>query len=310
MTLQLTPIEWHALTAYQLETPALRMIVVPQLGARIVSLYDRVRGHEWLAQPRQAPAAETPYAATYAEYGLFGWDEMFPTIDVCTLPETSGFGGVALPDHGEVWALVWRVEQADDQALTLSVQGRALPYTFTRKIVADGDGLALRYMVRNLSDRPLPYLWTAHPSLAVPADTQLTFAQPVDQVALVAAAPNTGLQPGVVPYPAAGGLALDTLRALSAESFRKWYLQPEARVTACAVVTPGGGPRLSLTWSDTLPHFGVWMDEGVVFPVAPIMTPEPSSGFYDSLSRCLQTGHVSWVGAHGVAEWWMKVSPE
>jgi hypothetical protein len=298
---------WHDLVAYQVETRALRMVVVPQLGGRVVSLFDRARKWEWLAQPRQAPAGEVPYAASYADYGLFGWDEMFPTIDVCTLPEASGFGGVTLPDHGEVWALPWRVEQADEQALTLSVLGRALPYTLTRQIAADGDGLVLRYLARNLSDRPLPYLWTAHPSLAVPAGTQLRVDRAIDQVVLVAAAPNTGLTPGLASYPQAGGLTLDTIRPLAAASFRKWYLRPDARIFACQVVTPEGGPRLGFTWADTLPHFGVWMDEGVVYPVAPIMTPEPASGFYDSLSHCLATGHVRWLSAHGSAEWWMRV---
>ncbi len=42
---------WHGLDAWVLESADVRVVVVPQLGAKIVSLLDKRNGVEWLAGP-------------------------------------------------------------------------------------------------------------------------------------------------------------------------------------------------------------------------------------------------------------------
>ncbi len=97
---------------------------------------------------------------------MSGWDEMFPTISACAYPGP-GRTWVTLPDHGEVWALPWRLVEAESGRLTLAVEGQALPYRLTRTLAFTApDTLALHYQLVNLGAMPLPYIWAAHPQFA------------------------------------------------------------------------------------------------------------------------------------------------
>ncbi|MFN8561590.1 MAG: hypothetical protein U0703_08230 [Anaerolineae bacterium] len=52
VTTRIYPTRWFSMPALALETPALRAITVPALGAKIVSLFDRALGREWLLPPK------------------------------------------------------------------------------------------------------------------------------------------------------------------------------------------------------------------------------------------------------------------
>ncbi len=51
LSTRLYPTQWFAMPALALETPALRVITVPSVGAKIVSIFDRAAGREWLLPP-------------------------------------------------------------------------------------------------------------------------------------------------------------------------------------------------------------------------------------------------------------------
>ena len=219
-TSSITPTTWHNLPALALEGEALRVVVVPQMGGKIVSLLDKRGGCEWLVGPIPGrPVRPVAYAAPFTEQEMAGWDEMFPTIVACAYPGPGPRHGAALPDHGEVWALPWVVTAAAAGELILAVEGRALPYRLTRvatlgqtkvKETRPGiealaglshypdkpanptgrlrtastpeDTLILRYTLENLGDEPLPYLWAAHPQFLAGADCQVILPPEVTQV--------------------------------------------------------------------------------------------------------------------------------
>ncbi len=119
---------WHGVPAWTLEDETLRVTTVPRLGAKIVSLFDKRGDFEWLPGPMPGrPVRPVAYAAPFVEQEMAGWDEMFPTILACAYPGPGPRHGVALPDHGEAWALPWEVARAADGELTLTLEGRALP---------------------------------------------------------------------------------------------------------------------------------------------------------------------------------------
>ena len=155
----MTAVKWQGFDAWQMENEAARVVIVPALGAKIVSLVDKASGHEWLA-PATNPVRARTYGDTFTDHDLAGWDEMFPTIVECPSPHDAS---VTLPDHGEVWALLWEVVEQGASALTLRVQGVALDYTLTRTATLMADGLRLDYTLENQTGQPLPFLWAAHP---------------------------------------------------------------------------------------------------------------------------------------------------
>ena len=105
----LTETMWLGQPALALDTPVLRLVTVPGMGAKIVSLYDKRHGREWLVPPTERLFGPVPYGVQFDAQDMSGWDEMFPTIDACAYPLPGAYAGAALPDHGEVWPLPWAV---------------------------------------------------------------------------------------------------------------------------------------------------------------------------------------------------------
>ena len=99
--------EWRGFNAFALESASLRTVVVPELGAKLVSLLDKRNQLEWLAGPGDRPVKRVLYGAPFTEQDLSGWDEMFPTIVACAYPGPGERNGAPLPDHGEVCCLLY-----------------------------------------------------------------------------------------------------------------------------------------------------------------------------------------------------------
>jgi hypothetical protein len=152
--------KWHNFDAYTLENDALRVIIVPERGGKIASIFDKRINREWLIQPTRFPVPVVPYGADYLLYDMNSWDEMFPTIVTDTYPIEGKYTGNPLPDHGEVWALPWSAS-TEGHALILTVEGRALPYRLSRKAAIHCDS-AIDYSVVNTGDETL-HLWQRIP---------------------------------------------------------------------------------------------------------------------------------------------------
>ena len=169
--------------AWALENEFLRTVVVPELGAKVVSLLDKRSQREWLVGPGGRALKTVPYGAPFQEQDMSGWDEMFPTIVACAYPGPGDRHGTPLPDHGEVWTLPWTVDQAGDGRLTLRVEGRALPYRLTRTAEYSAPAtLQLHYQLVNLGQERMPYIWAAHPQFACGPDAEIIFPPQVTEV--------------------------------------------------------------------------------------------------------------------------------
>ena len=179
----ITQTAWHGLAAWALENEFLRTIVVPELGAKLVSLIDKRSQKEWLADPGDRPVKKVAYGAVFTDQDLSGWDEMFPTIVACEYPAPGREHGVFLPDHGEVWALPWTLEPAPAEVLKLSVEGVALSYRLVRTLTLRApDTLEMHYELQNLGDERMPYIWAAHPQFVCGESAEIRFPSHVHTV--------------------------------------------------------------------------------------------------------------------------------
>src|SRR6266481_4178400 len=88
-----------------LSNQEVELAVVPELGARIISLKDLRTGREWLWHPTKGLKLFRNRAGENFESSpLVGMDECLPTIAPCC------WRGRDLPDHGEVWATNWSLD--------------------------------------------------------------------------------------------------------------------------------------------------------------------------------------------------------
>ena len=300
--------EWQGFEAWTLENDAIRAVIVPGLGAKIVSLVDKAAGHEWLALPTH-PVRERTYADTFTDHDLAGWDEMFPTINVCPSPFDAS---IELPDHGEVWALPWEVVERSSDSITLRVKGKALDYTLTRVASLQPDGLRLEYSADNHSDQIMPFLWAAHPLFNGDEHTRIQLPDSVKRVVNVAEHPDWGPNHGIYDWPQAtlangDERRIDDIGAPSRKDYRKFYVTPDQPVASASLTQSDIRRVLALSWDgETVPYLGIWIDEGTFTRITTVAL-EPATGYYDSLARTIANERVSRIPAGGQARWWLQI---
>jgi galactose mutarotase-like enzyme len=304
----LQPARWHNWPAWALENEALRVVIVPELGAKIVSVFDRQANYEWLVGPMR-PLQPVAYGASFVEQDMSGWDEMFPTIVACDYPAPGPFQGRPLPDHGEVWSLPWTCEASESASLTCRVAGRALPYHLQRTArLAAASELQLEYTVENTGAEPFHWLWAAHPQFTAEADTVIVLPEGVTEVCNVVEAPPWGQGGAVYAWPNAitpdgARWQLDRVGPASRHDCRKFYVPPDRPVSWGKLVNQRAGSSLRLAWPvEQLPYLGIWVDEGT-YNAAPTAALEPANGFYDSLARAFNGGRAALL-APGQSHLW------
>lgn len=243
-----------------------RVVIVPALGGRIVSL--ELGGREWLwRRPRRAH--EVPEdGSSYAAHGdTGGYDELFPTVAPCTLPGTvARYGGLALPDHGELWSQpsTFSLETREEGVHAIcGWTGRRMPYRFLRRVFVGRSGeVEMRYAVTNDGAAPLPFVWAAQVMMPLGPETRLLLpdgarARVCSQRGVELGGPGAEMRwPRVV----AGGKIVDlsspdgVTRAYACKVF------VDAGVGLAAVQE--GGARLELHCDATrVPYMGVLVDK-------------------------------------------------
>jgi len=268
--------------------------VAAALGGRITSLRDLRSGHEWLAQPAGPPVGST-YGAVFTAGDMAGWDEMVPTIVACDAPGV----GVALPDHGEAWAVPWQVHRHDPTQLRMSVRGSVLAYELVRTIeVAGPAAFALRYVLRSRHPGPLPILWAAHPQFVWTPGTRIELEPHVTQVVEVTApgCPLTDWEQGLAAW----------LDSAAVGASRKVWLPPDAAPSQVGLAGPQG--RLQLAWDPTeVPYLGIWYD-AQAHARTRVVALEPSTGYYDDLAAAAARGRVPVLEPGRPQRWSLRVS--
>lgn len=304
----LTETIWAGFEAVTLEDELLRVVVVPSLGAKIVSLFDKRAAHEWLVKPTR-PLRAVEYGSTFTEADLSGWDEMFPTIDRCDYPAPGQWKGQPLPDHGEVWTMAWQRENAAPHELTLRVRGRVLPYFLKRTMSLPEPGvLKLSYQAINTSEEPISYVWAAHPLFSANEVTEVVLPPHIEKVFNVIQDERFGPIGALLDWweyltEAGEKWILNRIRPVTVKDARKVYIPPDVPISQAALKQTDSGAWLRLDWeSEQIPYLGLWMDEGMFGAEANVAL-EPASGFYDNLSRAWAAQRSSTLPAHGTVEW-------
>ncbi len=261
-------------SAVVMQNDAVRVVVVPEIGGKIISLLSRRSGREWLWKNPCLPLKKPPIDAT--DFGAFdagGWDEVFPTVNPCHVPN-SAWGNRRLTDHGELWFRPWQVLDARNESeaaatLALAVDGPELPFRFERTLTlaAGLAPLVLSYSVTNKSTMPMSFIWAAHPLLAIePGDSLCmpdgTRVSSTGSIGLELPANMMAFKWPMLPL--ASGDSLNLSRAP----------EPSARfaIKLFAENVPGGAIEIAnrdktevLRFSSALPeamHVGLWLNYG------------------------------------------------
>lgn len=314
MRISLDQTTWHGLSAWALESEHLRTVVVPDLGAKLVSLMDKRNQLEWLVDPGERALKPVPYGAVFAEQDMSGWDEMFPTIVACSYPAPGERYGAPLPDHGEVWSLPWMLMPEEPGRLILNVEGKALPYRLTRRLAyRAADTLQMHYELENLGAERMAYIWAAHPQLMCGEQAEILLPPQVTEVCNTIPADWGWGEPETrFDWPEAVNLGgqrvrIDRTGPATLKQARKFFVLPETCASWAGLVRHPGGDWLRLAWNpEEVAYLGIWVDEGALNHTT-VAAPEPTTGFYDSLAVAWEKKQVTTVEPGGTKSWKLSV---
>lgn len=141
----------------------LTAVVLPDLGAKIISLVSSRTGREFVWRDPHRELLPIRPGSTYAENDASGIDDCFPTIDRCLYPGDP-FRGLELGDHGDLWSRQWDWRRDAGGAL-FTVAGAALPYRFEKWITIESSPsrLVIENTLHATGENAFDYQWTGHP---------------------------------------------------------------------------------------------------------------------------------------------------
>ncbi len=314
--------------ALTIANDAMSFTLVPDLGGKISSIFDRRTGHEWLWASTLLPYRRLPYGTSYVEMAdTGGWDECFPTVAACAYP-AEPWKGSPLPDHGELWSQAWPVEVEELPGSSVTVHGEArgggvLPYRWQRAVTlaADAPIVRINYRITSLADTPIAFIWSAHPlfvaepgmSIRIPAGTRmhrwLSFPSdfvPVEEDGQGYEWPVRGTSQGRT-------IDLSAMPEPSARVAAKLWSEPLS-VGDVALISPHGS--FHFTFDPALvPQVGLWLNaagwSGTGGEPYYNLALEPCIGAQDSLEEAVvQFEKYRVLPPRQVKEWWLEVRLE
>jgi galactose mutarotase-like enzyme len=179
---------YHGLRAVVLENRLLRVVVLPEAGARIWQITHKPTDTDLLWNNPRVRPSRLPMNSRYDDVWSGGWDELFPN-DEGTLID-----GEAYPDHGELWTGQWQAEpfaRGDEVGVHLRFVTpiSAIAIEKTIALRRDSAQIAFHHVFRNVGTTPFPFMWKLHPALAVTEHHRIDF--PAMKVILEPTSPGT-----------------------------------------------------------------------------------------------------------------------
>jgi galactose mutarotase-like enzyme len=298
------------LRAITCDNGRVRLTLLPDLGAKVISLVDASSGREWIATQAGVVFHRAALDDDYADHDKGGWDECFPSIGAGFHP-ASPWAGIPPADHGELWSRPWCYQMEAD-SIVGSIHGARFPYSFERRLSLEGHSVHADYTVTNLVELPFPYFWAVHPLFAAEPGMQVLLAAPTRVTCeLSTHAPALGGYLERLDWPvarAADGTEVDLATLRSPDSgFAIKLFTDRLRVGRAALHKPATGEWLGVSFDcAAIPYLGLWLNQGG--------WPSPERGLYhvalepataraDQLDVAMRLGEVEALPPFGLRNW-------
>jgi len=278
-------------------------------GARMVSLRDKRLNHEFLFQQGSPKYLQGEYGGLLTPDQAAGYDDMFPTISECFY-EDAPWKGVLLPDHGEVWSLDWKVGK-EGSALSFTVAGVRLPYRLSRRItLSAANELRMDYLLENLSDFDMVYLWSAHPIFRTEPGCRIVLPQECRQgrtaMSLSGRLGSYGDDFNWPIWTDSKGKRhdLSLLRGPQAQDAEKYFFRNKLVTGWCRFQYPSNGASIRISFpAEELPFLAIVVAENAPGDPRSLVLLEPCSAPFDRIDISKFYTKDSKIAARSVRKW-------
>jgi hypothetical protein len=310
MTTRIHATTYKDLAAVAIESDRISAVFLPEQGGKLASLVHRATGREFLVQAEGRAYRKLAYDGDYVASECSGFDDLFPTIDRFRY-DRYPWEGSEMPDHGEVCGLPWDVAMEGDR-LRLAVDGVRFPYRLEKSVrFTDEDTLRIEYQLTNRSAFDMDCLWAAHLMLVSEegAELVLPYATGAVAVCVFSQDPGLGRAGDTLAWPTCrradgGAQRLDRAAAPRKDgNSYKYYFKERMPEDWFSYRYPSDGlevvGRIS---TDTVPYFGIWMNEGS-FKDCHNIGIEPCTGTFDRPDAARKAGQDSVLKARDTLRW-------
>ena len=295
-------------TVYGLRSRSTEIRVVPELGAKIISLKNLETGREWMWRP-PGPFRlfRNKLGDPFERSTLAGADECLSTIAPCKWESRE------LPDHGEVWSIPWEIDRYawDQGRIKTTVATPVSPFMFERTVRLEEHEIRLDYRLRNVSQKPEPFLWAIHPLLEIVEGDRIALPEDVRSVRVESVEglqdmPHGSTRSWPEPLP---GVELDRMDfGPHGPACAKLFVESPSEARA-AIVNSDTGESLVLKFDARQnPALGIWITRGGWNGYEHVAL-EPTNLAFDSLAEAAfrATSALVLLSPNGEKTWTIKL---
>ena len=305
-----------AVDALILDNNILRLVAVPELGGRIVSLVRLQSGYEFLLQSEHQREYQRPaYGRDFENGDVSGFDECVPTVAPCVYPQEP-FLGRRLPDHGDVWCLPSTAELVGEQ-LRFTTSLASLPLRFVKSVQLQESTVRLEYELANRGESAVNFLWSAHPLLNVDPKAEIVLPAEVNEVEVSwSKDERLGRHGDRCLWPIAterSGRSVDLSEVLGPQTGTAEKLfTPRLAQGCCGIFLPERNESIVFRFdSDIVRYVGIWICQGGWPPTRTskqfTVALEPCTGRPDSLEEAIQREECSIINSHATMRWRLQI---
>ncbi|MBM7559652.1 galactose mutarotase-like enzyme [Marinitoga litoralis] len=277
--------KYYNMEGLSLENEYIRLIVLPELGAKVASILYKPQNFEVLFQPTLKKYDLPQYGDSFEKYDTSGIDEMFPNIDKCIYPFEEYYGET-LPDHGELWSIPWKCEKENNNTIFCEVKSPKFNYIFKRTIELNKNSIIFNYSVKNLNNHLFRGFWAFHGLLAIDNNSEIILEGINRVLNIKKDSKYLGKGENICDYPVYNNYHLNKFLPVESKNTEKFYLLD--KIDSAGVTLNNNKLLYNINFKD-LPYVGIWKDEGG-FKGEYNCAIEPCNGFYDSLEIAKKHG--------------------
>ncbi|HUK29069.1 MAG TPA: alpha-amylase/4-alpha-glucanotransferase domain-containing protein [Candidatus Acidoferrales bacterium] len=290
MSISVTGTSVGGMSGFVLENEKLRTVLMPEFGARIISIIYKPTETEFVWHNPRVPIMKPSYKPEFEDMsGLF---DCVPTCENCTYKQWQ------LPMYGETASEPWRVlrKRKTARSITVAMQRKCQVYPLmvnkSVTITKNEPSLELNYRLTNLSNERLEYHYSGHNTLNINPNYRIILPPEVQKLKRgYAITDRLGNFEDEIPWPTTvdkAGRTVDLSKVgQPTEGTGENLYTPKLNDSWCAALNESRHEAIGFSFDATvLPYILVWINWGGYLGHYHIAL-EPSSGRPDNLNTAV-----------------------